>query len=286
MRALIFAYIFSSLAVLPEVVDRVCAIVSPGEAIFLSDVKTREQQKSISKKEALDELLQEWSLISYAKDQLKYGNLNELKSLAHNNYEKFKQQNGFTNKDLRERPYYANDSQLIGHFFYMLIESQIKSDTYKKTPLEEEVLKKHYSNLSDLVFISVKGHDKKSSLSLINDIRSSILKNFDLEKVKALYKGKGVSFVGPMEHLKGDLDNRYEEILQKNSATILTEPFDDSGQLTIIWKQKKVANFESLSPTALEDLKKQIYEEIWKSALMKIRASSIGKFTIVSNCVN
>jgi 16S rRNA G966 N2-methylase RsmD len=242
-------------------IDATCVLVEKESPILLSEIK--KLAKTMSFKEAQSELITKKLLWVLAKKRkIDVSNI-ESASTAH--LSKVMKDNNKSKEQfeqiLLDPPYEMSLKQFKQATADAILENQLKSniasqllvsDTELKTYLKKK--EQDLKNSFDIVFISVhKSATRQSEKALAISKEITVKTSFDT--IKGKYKtdedNKELSIIGP---ISGELNPLYDKKLVFKDGSVVTAPFKDGTDITIIWKIK---NGQKLDENALV---KEFYE--------------------------
>ena len=283
-------------------INQVCAVVESEVPILQSDVIKRAQERSLSNFEAQNQLVGERALWIYAKQQLKF-NVPEIYKNAQEHIKKIMENNNLNKESfeniLMRPPYSMTFRQYENDTAFHILKNQLESSIASSIEIsDKEVLAASKQQVHDkykefeVIFISLAYTPKSANnsnnltnqINKANRIKKEILANINLDSIKRKYKShKDISFVGPLNYREGDFKEKYDALIKKDPAAKITEPFEDEGMVTMIWKIEKNAVADN-QKTALENVRKHLYTEAVQRRLNDLMKNILVKSSVEINC--
>jgi hypothetical protein len=281
-----------------SMVDRICAVVGEEPPILASDIQKRSQQRNISYKEALDGLIGQEALWVFAKKQLKI-DLGQINKAAQDHVEHVLAERKLTQAQfieiLMRPPYSMTLSQFLYETKTAILEQQLIPTLAAQVVVTDEKVHQELAKKFDIVFVTVaqasqsQKKSEKNALNsqfyILNEIKTKILNQEPLAEIKRQYKGnKNIEILGPYAYEKDTFNKDYEAQLEKSSHQVVTDIFKEGDSLTMIWKIPAVS--ENLDKTALEKVRKELYDRAVMEKYRAVTDAMIDDSTVVINNCN
>ena len=283
-------------------VDQVCGVVESELPVLQSEVVKRAQERSISNYSAQRELLGERALWIYAKQQLKY-NVPEIFKNAQEHTKKAMENNKLDKESferiLRGPPYFMTLQRYEYNTAFSILKNHIESSLASNIVISDKEVEQEYNRQRidkqkefAVIFVSVLSSSPKALVAnppspefiKANAIKKEILSNNNPDAIKRKYKDhKGISFVGPLDYQEGALKQKYDIQIKKDPAAKITEPFEDGGMVTMIWKVEKTITSDN-QKTALENVRKGLYTKAVHNRLEAVKNNTLAKSSVEINC--
>jgi len=285
-----------------RLVDQVCAVVESEQPILQSDVEKRAKERSLTLFQAQAELIGERALWIYAKQQLKF-NVPEIYRNAQEHIKKIMENNKLSKESfeglLMSPPYSMTFKQYESETAFLVLKNQLEASIISSLEISDKEVETEYKRQDpnkfkdfEVIFISLAPQRKtasgKANLSAqfikANRIKREILTTNNLDTIKRKYKThKDISFVGPLDYQEGAFQQKYDIQIKKDLAAKITDPFEDDGVVTMIWKLEKKAASDN-QKTALENVRKDLYRRAVQRRLEDFMKNILVKSSVEINC--
>ena len=285
-----------------RLINQVCAVVESQQPILQSDVEKRAKERSLSYFQAQTELIGERALWIYAEQQLKF-NVPEIYKAAQEHIKKVMESNNLSKESFEEilmrPPYSMTFKQYERETAFLVLKNQLESSIASNLEISDKDVEAEYKRQDpnkykefEVVFISVLApknlNNLKTPLSTqfykANQIKKEIMGNINLDGIKRKYKNhKDISFVGPLDYQEGAFQQKYDIQIKKDLAAKITDPFEDEGVVTMIWKIEKNAASDN-QKTALENVRKDLYRRAVQRRLEDFMKNILVKSSVEINC--
>lgn len=276
-------------------VDKVCATLGSERPILYSDVKKRAEEFGETFEVALNTLIQERALMIAVKRLITY-DAGAIKKAVNAHINKIIESNKLTPKRFSEilREHYKTSlSQYEYDTEYHLNKSQLEASiasTIEITPkMVEAELARRKKTPQDfsIAFISVaskssgKGIPLTQQFARAKSIKEKISKIKNLDEIKKNFSGQSdISIGNLMDYEEGSLIPYYDQQLQKNPSSRVSEPFEDNGAVTMIVKFEKKLD----EKTALENVRNALYKRAGEQGLNAITNKILAELPVFNNC--
>jgi hypothetical protein len=284
-----------------KLLDGVCVEVEGEAPILLSEIERKMKANDISFSEAQEKLIQDRRLRQYAKKRL---DINAITKAADDYIAKIMEKNNLNEKKLEallgQPPYSTTLNQFKKDTENEILQNSIKQQMGAQISITDDQakveLQRRQNQLAqgyDVVFITVSSKTahkagvrqvpSTAEFKRAKEIGGNLTSEKSINDIKKLYGSeKGILIIGPIAYEKGSLKKSYEDQLKSHENKGVIGPFEDDGSATMIWKVKRTG--QKMGVTALEKVKKELYEKAVVEKLKAVSDALDNSTVIVKNC--